>query len=190
VQGAALGKDTGRYHITNLALSRFVDGELDEQDRLRVGDHLNSCGYCRSIVAGYARLNGELSLVARHTRDVPYSVTWRLMSSIEAEPTGLLLRIGRFARSVPATAGSLSAALLLVIALTYLHHNTRPSVSPQPPTATANQPGAGVPVSRSVVRNRLRTVSAGSPLRPSPDSTRLAASTGSSVLVRVGSRPL
>jgi anti-sigma factor RsiW len=190
MQGAALGKDTGRYHITNLALSRFVDGELDEQDRRRIGDHLNSCVHCRSIVAGYARLNGELLSGAQHTRDVPYSVTWRLMSAIEAEPTGFLPRVGSLARSVPATAGSLSAALLLVIGLAYMHHNTRPTVSPRSPTATAGQRSAGVPLSRSVVRNRLRTVSTGNPLRTSLDSNRVSASSGSSVVVRVGSRPL
>ena len=179
MQGAALGKDTGRYHITNLALSRFVDGELDEQDRRRVGDHLNSCVHCRSIVAGYARLNGELSSGAQHTRDVPYSVTWRLMSAIEASPTGFLLRVGRLARSVPATAGSLSAALLLVIGLAYMHHNTRPTVSPPHSSHTTTDGVSAMasrPVSRAVIGTRLRDIS----------SSTLSAATR---LSRPGSQP-
>jgi anti-sigma factor RsiW len=172
-----VGKDTGRFHISNLALSRFVDGELDEYDRMRVSDHLRCCVYCRSTVAAYTKLNGQMDAVGQRELDVPYAVTSRLMTTIDSRPTGLLYRLSRISRSVPAAAGSLSVALLLIIGVSYMHHGSKSSAASQSPTATASASATGTTtVSHEVMGNRLRGLTRGQRAGTGPASLPSSAS--------------
>ena len=159
LRGAVVGKRVGTYHISNLAMSLFVDGELDEIDRRRVADHLDSCGCCRKTVAAYRRLDHELETAGKPTFPVPASVTYRLIDTIDARPTGLVYRLMDAARSMPAAAGTLTAALLLIIGVSYMYRGSGPgTASPSPAPTSSTQAGGGSAEPLSAVRGRLQVI--------------------------------
>jgi predicted anti-sigma-YlaC factor YlaD len=63
-------------------LSHHLDGDLEEGDERRVGDHLSRCPECRRVLRTLRRsLESLLGMVV----DVPPGVTDRIIARIRAE---------------------------------------------------------------------------------------------------------
>ncbi len=133
-------------------LVAYRDGELPEQDRVRVATHLSACPVCTREEARLARVHQMLTSLERITPSPDFAATfWQRLEqegrSRQEEPESLLARWWREWRErlsgwqlAPALAGAAS----LLVFLSYIL-SSRPVTTPTSPAQSVSQVAANVP---------------------------------------------
>ncbi len=101
-------------HVEPVVLSAYVDGELDEAERARVGEHLVRCADCAATAAGYRSVTVTL---AEYLERLPVPTVGEVIEAATAgarrHEVSLAWRRVRWVGSVAAVAAVVAALALL-----------------------------------------------------------------------------
>lgn len=164
-------RDEGHPHES---ISAWIDGQLSEEDALRLQEHLRGCAHCRALVEDLRLLS------ATAARDEPPPVPADLASRIGwrvralEKDRGGAQRPGRWLRAFPLTAVATLAAVGLLVVLRIQERpgpvqleKSAPAVERQRVSAK-DQPGAGRTNDRAMESpKKLVTTGGPSPLQAS-----------------------
>ena len=109
-----MSRESGQHEEYEILLTGYVDGELNEEDRRRVEEHLHGCSTCTAELAGFRRLNDLVSHIKiREPQDPEIDRFWRaLYNRMEWRGGWLLLLVGSFTVTAAVVVAVLTSSML------------------------------------------------------------------------------